>query len=371
MNELIEVVENPVFGRWRNMTEWFEEATAITEKSLTAAGVPETIPVPGKWEIKIYIPGRISGDYCLYGEAMEVALALLTEMGMRPADAYGEHAHCVICLEAADFYQAKWLAEQIHCWFRTNGFRAIVGGNVYEKAQEDKSAYIEVRVLRNTAPQSGKWSLIVAMPKNEGLQLAAELGLIAKEGGRLAGGYIFAFDVEDFSVAGAKAAQAIDWLCAKGYDTQISWGDIDLPIDALDHETLRALNGTGRWFHKQHEAFSSRSNMPYASVELRDRKYSEGDEWVGKLKRLRARLEGQAEQVTLSLTRAQVRALVDLAGDVATHCGYLVQSTEDDVQGQYHVSHRQWELFNDANQVGDSLVKILAELRRALGLNLN
>jgi hypothetical protein len=89
------------------------------------------------------------------------------------------------------------------------------------------------------------------------------------------------------------------------------------------------------------------------------------------LKRLRARLEGQTDELAVTLTRAQVRALVDLAGDVATDCGFLIQSTENDVQGQNHVSHRQWELFNDANQVGDSLVKILAELRRALGLNLN
>jgi hypothetical protein len=235
------------------------------------------------------------------------------------------------------------------------------GDPIYAAAFANMNEGRNVVVFDHSAEQSipkGEWSLSVMIPKNEGAQLGSELGLTAEEQGLRVGGYMFDFNVNDFTIAKVKAMQAVAWLSARGYETHTSWGDIDLLLDAIDEETIRALNETGRCFY--------RSKTPPAIVMLCDKSQVEPDQWASRLKRLRSRLAGSAEETTVKLTCAQVKALLDLTGEFATEYSFFSQSIEDDVQGYYHVSNRDWELFKDANQVRDDLFKILDELRNAL-----
>jgi hypothetical protein len=243
------------------------------------------------------------------------------------------------------------------------------GDPIYAAALANMNEGHNVVVFDHSAEQSipkGEWSLSVMIPKNEGAQLASELGLTAEEQGLRVGGYMFDFNVSDFTIAKAKAMRAVAWLSGRGYETQTSWGDIDLPLDVIDEETMRALNETGRCFYETYTSSYNRNKIPPAIVMLCDKSQVEPDQWASRLKRLRLRLAGSAEETSVKLTCAQVKALLDLTGEFATEYSFFSQSIEDDVQGYYHVSNRDWELFKDANQVRDDLFKILDELRNAL-----
>jgi hypothetical protein len=357
--------EDQSFGRWRNMTEWFEEATAITERPLEP-GVTETIPVPSKWKLNIHIPGRGSNYYHFYAYAMEAAMSLLTGIGARPEDAYLERGYCIVHIKPADFYAVRHLAEQIRCWLVNKGIVTIVGDSFYGEHRECVSAYLEFSQSLSVAPSPGKWSLSVMIPNDEGTQLASELGLTVEEGGLRVGGYLFDFNLNDFTIAKAKTMQAIAWLSGTGYNVRTSWGEIDLPFDALDEESLRALNETGDSFHKYDSRSDNGRDIRHASVSLMGGGCTERVEWASRLKRLMSRLEGSAAEVSLKLTRAQVRTLIDLTGEFVTQYSMFVQSIEAAVQSDFHVSNKEWELYTDANKALGPLEKTLDELGNGL-----
>jgi hypothetical protein len=366
-DQMDESIETKVqkFGRWRNMTEWYEEAEAITEKSQDP-GCTENIPVPGKWELNIYIPGRGSSNtYSFYEPAMETAMALLVDMGARPKDAYLERGFCVVELQPAEFYVVSHLVEEIRGWLLNKGIKTSVGNRFCEEYRKGPSAYLEFRQSLDAEPSPGYWSLEVMMPQDEGTQLGTDLELAAKEGGRCVGGYLFYFAVDDFNIGKAKAIRAIAWLSRRGYEVQTSWGKIDQPLETVNEETLRALNETGEMFYKWDFQFNNVKDFRPASVRFEDRNQIYGEyEHSRKLKRLRSRLASSTEESTITkrLTHAQVRVLVDLTGELLTQCSTFTMAAEGARSG-YHISDREWDLHDDANEIEDHLMKILEELR--------
>jgi hypothetical protein len=353
------------YGRWTNMTEWLEEASRVMVKA-RPAGVPDSIPVPGRWALRIYIPSRLLSTW---RDAMERGMALLVYLGVRPENAYLEHGYCVIWLISGDFYEVKALAEQVRSWLIRNGYETTVADSFRPRWQEGVPAHISLSNDRRITPSQGDWVLTVMIPTGDGADtsgvamvgasLSAALSLAAEVGGVRVGGWMLEFRVGDFTEAKAKAKQAIAWLASRSYRLEASWGDVDLPLDSLDEESLRGLNQTGQCFYVP-------LDFTHARVQLREGSYSEGDEWTRRLKRLLGRLTGPAENLTVMLSRPEVKVLLDLAGEFEYSYGMFDEVIQQELQDDYYVSNEEWERFGQASRAADSLAKIVKELRITL-----
>jgi hypothetical protein len=351
------------FGRWADLDEWFNEASCVKEKT-KPNGKIETISVFGNWCLRVYIPTR-EGDG--YESAMEIALTLLAEVGTRPDDVYLERGYCVISLGSGEFYGMKALAEEIQRCLLSRAIRTTVGDSFPTASNDEICAHLrfeqDTRIVR--APVA-KWRLTVVFCNGKrsapaAANLLVELGLTPPRSHLEVGGFSVCCAISDFALAKSKASQTIAWLTRNGYEIQTSWGDVDLPLQLLDEESLIGLNETGDSFYRSDDSAGAR-------VELRDAAhyFAEGDEEIIKLKRLQARLKESAEKVKVVLNRAQVNALLDLAGECLNHQILYSQIIDTYYLGDYHIEEEEWARYHEAGKLVAPLSELTQDLRNAL-----
>ncbi len=354
------------FGRWADMDEWFNEASCVKEKAKPSCEV-ETISVFGNWHLRVYIPRR-AGDG--YESAMETALTLLAEIGTRPENAYLECGYCVIFLGSGEFYKMKALAEEIQRWLVSREIRTTVGDSFPIASKGEIWAHLRFAQDHRIVRTAAKWSLSVTIPPDGPTSVSREpaavtglinhLGLAAKNLDCTVGGWRLEFDMDDFVLAKSKASQAIAWLTWKGYEIHTSWGNVELPLQLLDEESLIGLNETG-------DSFYGLGHSAAARVELRDSTHyhPQGNEEIRKLKRLQARLTESAEELRVVLNRGQVNALLDLAGECLDHQGLYIQVIDSFSSSGYYIEEEEWALYSEALKLVAPLSKITQELRNA------
>jgi hypothetical protein len=270
------------------------------------------------------------------------------------------------------------MAENVRSWLNDHGYKTTIGDSIPDRWKDGFPAHIMFRQDERVVLPVGRWLLTIMIPVTSwvaqvGRDLAAELGLIAEEEGLRVGGWMLNFKVNEFNAAKARAKEAVDWLTSRGYRIAPSWGDVNLSLDSLDEESLRGLNETGVFFRAplRDTTFSEHGHVlrlenVYATVELSDMNHPLDVEPIRRLKPLLARLTGPADALTVTLTRPQVKALLDLAGEFVGSCSYFVQGIQWAAEGEYYISDEEWAQYELANNAFGPLGEILDELRFAL-----
>jgi hypothetical protein len=160
-----------------------------------------------------------------------------------------------------------------------------------------------------------------------------------------------------------KNHKAIAWLTRNGYEIQTSWGDVDFPLQLVDEESLIGLNQTG------HSFYYYSADSAAVRVGLRDSAhyFPEGNEEIRKLTRLQARLTESAEKVRVVLNRAQVNALLDLAGcECLRDQSLYIQVIDSDSWSGYHIEEEEWARYSEAQKLEAPLSELTQDLRNAL-----
>ena len=129
----------------------------------------------------------------------------------------------------------------------------------------------------------------------------------------------------------------------------------------LDEESLIGLNETGDSFYRFDDSAAVR-------VELTDSAhyFPQGNEEIRKLKRLQARLTESAEKVRVVLNRAQVNALLDLAGECLNHQSLYIQVIGSFYRSGYHIEEEEWARYSEASKLEAPLYELTQDLRNAL-----